>query len=142
MKISAFVFALTVAVFWGVAPIFGKMGLVNAQPGVALALRSFVVTVILFIWVGLTGKFSSMFSLTTSRSGLAIAAEGILASLLGHLAYYYALKSGSASKVVPITSAFPLVAMAVGILFLNEKLTFTSGLGGILIISGIILIKI
>ena len=68
-------------------------------------------------------------------------AEGLMASLLGHYAYFYALKFGKASSVVPVTAAYPLVAAMVAWLLLNETLTAGKLLGGLLVVLGIILIK-
>ncbi len=69
-----------------------------------------------------------------------LAGEGILASLLGHFAYYYALKYGEASKVVPLISAYPLITMAFGVLFLNETLSWQKIGGAVLIIFGLLLL--
>lgn len=142
MSAKVFIFALIAAFFWGIAPIFGKLGLVKTEdPTVALAFRSFVISIILLVWAGVTTNIGQLVSLATSKSGMFIAAEGIMASLLGHLAYYYAIKSGDVSKAVPITSSFPLFAVVVAILFLGEKLSITSVIGALLIVAGIILIK-
>lgn len=141
MPAKAFIFALIAALFWGVAPIFGKLGLVKAAPTVALTFRSFVLGIILLIWASVTTNIDQVVSLANSKSGILIAAEGIMASLFGHLAYYYAIKFGDASKMVPITSAFPLVAFILGILLLGEELAITSVIGALLIIAGIILIR-
>jgi len=64
-----------------------------------------------------------------------------MASLLGQLAYYYALKYSEASKVVPISSSFPLVTVALAFLFLHESMTLKKIFGTLLVILGIILIR-
>ena len=106
MQSKTFLYALTASFFWGLAPKFGKIGLVKADPTVALTLRSFVISFILLFWAVATGHLGDIHVLVTSKAGLLIAAEGICASLLGHLAYYYAIKSGDVSKMVPVASAF------------------------------------
>ena len=142
MQSKVFLFALATSFFWGVAPIFSKIGLKGTvDPTVALTLRSFVISFILLFWVITTGNLNEIYSLVTSKAGLFIAAEGICASLLGHLAYYYAVKYGDVSKVVPVTASFPLIAFILAILFLSEKLTPTKVIGAILIVAGIIVIK-
>jgi len=142
MSGKAFIFALITSLCWGIAPIFGKIGLVKVEPTVALVFRSIVVSIILVVWAAATTNIDQLFALAISKGGIAIAAEGIVASLLGHLAYYYALKFGEASKMVPVTSSFPLIAIILAVLFLGEKLSITSIIGALLIIAGIILIKI
>lgn len=141
MSTKTFIFVLVAALFWGIAPIFGKLGLAKPDPTVALVFRSFVVSLILLIWAVVTTNIGQVVSLAISKSGMLIAAEGIMASLLAQLAYYYVLKSGDVSKVVPVTSSFPLVAMILAVLVLGEKLSLTRVIGALLILEGIILIK-
>ncbi|HHY71363.1 MAG TPA: EamA family transporter [Thermoanaerobacterales bacterium] len=58
-----------------------------------------------------------------------------------HIFYFYALKYGEVSKIVPITSTFPLIALVLSVLFLHEKVTAINGFGVFLIICGIVLTK-
>lgn len=136
---KSLVFALITAFFWGLAPVFGKLGLESLSPFLALAVRSFIISAILLVFGLISGEFQN-FSID-SKSLLFIAGEGIFASLLGHLSYFYALKYGDVSQVVPITSSFPLVAFLAALLFFHEKITLVKGLGALLIIVGIILVK-
>jgi len=115
--------------------------LVKVDPTVALTFRSFVISFILLFWAIATGHLDDIYSLATSKAGLFIAAEGICASLLGHLAYYYAVKFGDVSRMVPVVAAFPLIALILAILFLSEKLTPTKVIGAILIVAGVVVIK-
>lgn len=100
-----------------------------------------MISFILLFWAVATGHLSGVYSLVTSKAGLFIAAEGICASLLGHLAYYYTVKYGDVSKMVPVTASFPLVTVILAILFLSEELTLTKAIGALLIIEGVILIR-
>ncbi|ADL08923.1 EamA family transporter [Thermosediminibacter oceani] len=136
---KSYIFALLTALFWGAAPILGKMGLAKLPPFLALSLRSFTISAVLLATGLLSGSFKNL-SIET-RSFLFIAGEGLMASLLGQLAYYYALKYSEASKVVPISSAFPLVTVALAFLFLRESLTLKKFFGTLLVILGIILIR-
>lgn len=133
-------FALLTMLFWGVAPILGKIGLVKAPPFASLTLRSLVITVILVVIGLFTGQLGTVMQLS-HRSALFIAGEGIFASLLGHLAYFYALKGGQASQVVPITSAFPIVTVVLAFWVLHESFTWKRVIGALLILGGVLLIK-
>jgi len=141
MQAKAFLFALTTSFLWGTAPILGKLGLVGADPAVALVLRSFTITAILAVWAALSGNLPEVGSLLSSRAGALIAVEGILASLLGHLAYYYALKYGKASSVVPVASSFPLFALIMAILVLGERPSWERALGVVLVVGGVRLLR-
>lgn len=135
-----FTFILLTIIFWGIAPIFGKIGLVKVEPVVGLAIRTFVISSILLVFCLFTGKLSN-FNQVTYKDVFFIGAEGIFASLLGHFAYYYALKLGDVSKVSPLLATYPVVTVFTAILFLGEKFTWNKFVGLIAIIAGVILVK-
>ncbi len=137
---KSLMFAFLGMLLWGIAPLFGKIGLVQVNPGLALSMRSIVITSLLMGWLLASGQFASL-TAVPPRAWLFIGLEGICASLLGHLAYYYALKHGEVSLVSPIMAGFPLVAALLAILFLGEKFTPTKLIGAFLIIIGVLIIK-
>lgn len=137
---NAYFLAGVAMLFWGIAPIFGKIGLGTLQPLAALTIRSVVISFILLIVVTIKGQWEFVAEVT-ARNTVYIALEGICAALLGQLAYYYALKLGEVGRVSPIAAAFPLVAVILGIVFLGEKITLYKMFASILIIAGIILLR-
>ncbi|MGI6307536.1 MAG: EamA family transporter [Dethiobacteria bacterium] len=137
---NAYVFALIGLIFWGIAPIFGKIGLVEVAPGLALFIRSSIITAILLVWLLVSGQAPCLAGVAP-RSWLFIGLEGICAALLGHLAYYYALKWGEVSLVSPVIAAFPVVTVLLAFLLLGEKFTPGKLVGTLLIVLGIIVLK-
>ena len=133
-------FVLLTIFFWGLAPIFGKIGLYRVEPIAGLAIRTFVIGAILLVVCLLTGKFSSI-AQATLKDVAYIAAEGICASLLGHYTYFYALKLGEVSKVSPLLATAPVVSLFAAVLLLGEKFTWGKFVGLMAIIAGVILIK-
>jgi len=133
-------FILLTIIFWGIAPVFGKIGLVKVDPLVGLAIRTFTIGAILLVVCLVTGKFAS-FSQVTLRDALFIGAEGIFASLLGHFAYYQALKLGDVSRVSPLLAAYPAVTVLAAVLVLGEKFSWSKLAGLLAIIAGVILVK-
>ena len=143
MPKSPTMLALLCALFWGLAPIFEKVGLRHLPPLPGVFVRSLVVTLI--TGLALAGLF------VFHREGLGevkmnlrwflwIAAGGISGGLLAQFLYYAALKSGAASRVAPIASAFPLVTVIFSILFLGEAITLTKVLGAGLVVAGVLLL--
>ncbi|HHY38195.1 MAG TPA: EamA family transporter [Clostridia bacterium] len=137
---KAYVFALLTALFWGLGPVFGKIGLYKVEPLTGLTARTVAVALVLLPYAVASGKMSGLAQMET-QSLVFLIAEGIFASLLGHLAYYYALKYGEAASLVPVTAAYPLVTVAVAGLLLGEQLTWTKVVGALLIVAGILVIK-
>ena len=140
MALTPYFFALICMLCWGLAPLSGKAGLAKVPPFAALLIRSFAVSAILLAG-GLLGGQLQQLPRIDARSASYIVLEGVLASLLGQLAYYYALKYGAASRVIPIASAFPVVAFVGALLLFGEKLTWPKGVGMGLIVAGILLLR-
>lgn len=124
----------------GLAPIFGKFGLKNVDPAVALSIRSFFISAIMLGWLMLNRDISPATDISAS-TWIFIALEGICVALLGQLFYYYALKSGDASMVVPLIASFPLFTFIIASIFLGDKVTGTKIAGLGLVIMGVILIR-
>ncbi len=136
-----YIFALLAAFFFGLAPIFGKLGLEGVNPALALCIRSFIISGIMLVWLVFNKDVSPLASVSLS-GWIFIALEGICAALIGQLLYYYALKSGDASVVVPLIATFPLVTFVLATLFLGDKLSITKISGILFTILGIVLLRI
>ncbi|EAX48550.1 protein of unknown function DUF6, transmembrane [Thermosinus carboxydivorans Nor1] len=138
--LKSFSFAVLALFCWGMAPLFGKLGLGGLEPLTALTIRSAVVTGLLALAVTAGGKWSAVLA-AAPRDVLFVALEGVCAALLGQLAYYYALKYGEVGRVSPVVSAFPLVALILAAVFFGEKITAGKAAGAVLIVAGIILLR-
>lgn len=135
-----FVFALIAALLWGVAPIFGKIGLVKTDPLTALTIRTSGVAVALLLINTFGGKVAVL-KAVGPKTWFFLIAEGLCAALFGHYAYLFALKYGKASSVVPITAAYPIITILLGAILLREYLTPGKIVGGLMVAAGVFLIK-
>jgi transporter family protein len=133
-------FALLAALFFGLAPVLEKRGLGEVEPLPGLFIRSAVVFSALLLAVVVSGKARALHGVDRNTV-LFLGAGGICGALIGHLFYYYALKAGKASEVVPVASIYPLVAVALAVLLLGEKVTLHKVAGAVLIAVGVMLIK-
>jgi bacterial/archaeal transporter family protein len=52
-----------------------------------------------------------------------------------------ALAKGEASRVVPISSVYPLVTVVASVAFLSERFTLTRGVGTALVVLGVVLLS-
>jgi transporter family protein len=139
-RMEVIFFALLAAFFFGLSPILEKTGLKETDPLTGLFIRSAVVFSILLLAVIALGKTGDIQNIDRTTI-MYLGAGGISAALVGHLLYYYALKGGEASEVVPVASIYPLVALVLAVVFLGEKATLQKLAGAILIVVGVILIK-
>jgi transporter family protein len=134
-----FLLILTI-IFWGTAPILDKIALNKGTPLQGLVIRSAAIMIVLCVGLLLTGRFKEAFCVDT-KSMVLFSASGIVAGLLGVFTYYSALKTGNASRIVPLASVYPMIAFILSILFLKENFTATKLLGTLFVILGIFLLK-
>jgi len=136
---AVFWLALFGMICWGIAPIFAKIGLSNVDPIAALAVRTLMAATLVTGWLGLSGDFNQFRSIPVN-SWVLIGIEAVLATLVGDLAYYAAIKKGEVSIVTVIMASSPLVTMIGAVLFLGEEINFYKIIGASFIILGIMLI--
>ncbi len=59
----------------------------------------------------------------------------------GLICFFYALTKGEATVVVPMTSAYPVIALILGAIVLSESITWPKVIGTLLVIAGVIVIS-
>jgi len=138
---KSFYFALLAAVVWGIAPIVEKAGLANIAPLSGVVMRSFGVIIGAAVLV-LCNNDSLRFALKADpKTMLLLVSGGVIASILGQIFFYNALKHGEASKMVPIAATYPLISFLLGLLFFGENFTIAKGMGMAFVILGVFLLR-
>ena len=133
-------FLLITMALWGSTPLLEKLGLKEVDPLMGIFIRSLVITVLLFVVYLFTGRLHELTKISL-RNFTLFSASGIMAGLVGMWTYYYVLKAGMTSKIVPIAASYPLITAILSILVLGENVTVQRLIGIVLTIFGIILIK-
>lgn len=136
---SSLLLALIGTICWGIAPIFGKLGLMKADALSALCLRTLIAAGMVICWLAFSGKSPSLRYFMPS-SYVFIALEAVLATLVGDLAYYAALKRGQAGSVMLVMSTSPLITLAMALVFLGEEPSWSQLIGAVLVVIGLLLI--
>lgn len=138
MKLMIFLFLTTL--FWGMAAIFDKLALGKTSPFTGMMVRQFILTgILLAVGVG-SGRLGNLGTLD-GRSIVLFGLSGICGGAAGLWTYYHALRLGGASLVVPITATYPLIAVLLSWLILQESLTISRIIGTALIVLGVWLVK-
>lgn len=128
------VLALLSAVFAAVTGILAKLGMTGINSNLATAVRTVVVLVMAWGIVFITGKQSEIQDIT-ARGWIFLILSGVTTGM-SWLCYFYALKLGEASKVIPIDKFSVVISMILAFVVLHEKLTVAKVLGGLLIAAG------
>ncbi|TDA70124.1 MAG: transporter [Clostridia bacterium] len=127
---------------WGLAPLFGKYGLRGASPMTALSVRTMIAASLVVAWTLGFGDIGQLRRVAASRNLVFIAVEALLATLVGDLAYFAALKHGNINQVTLVLAASPLVTIIAAYFFLGERLTLPQLLGAFLVVTGLFLVGI
>ncbi len=125
---------------WGVAPIIDKIALTNSDAWVAVIIRSWVIAIFATILMFIMGKTKAVFA-TDTKTVLLFSTSALMMGFLAMITFYLALKTQPASKIIPLTSIYPLVTALIAVAFLKESVSLERLLGVGLVVTGIWLVK-
>jgi bacterial/archaeal transporter family protein len=132
------VWALLSALFAGLTALLAKIGVANIDSNIATAIRTSVI--LLFSWSIVFAQRGGFNLHSIGRKAWLFLILSGLSTGLSWLCYFRALQIGPISKVAPIDKLSVVVAIALGALFLHERLTTREGLGGVFIVAGAIIL--
>lgn len=131
-------FALGSAFFAGLTAIFGKLGVEGLNSNLATLIRTVVILAMTAGIVTFRGEWQAPRALE-SRPVAFLILSGI-ATGLSWLLYYRALQMAPASMVAPIDKLSVAFAILLGVVFLGEALTLKLIFGGLLILTGVLVL--
>jgi uncharacterized membrane protein len=136
MTASGLIIAILSAVFYGLRPLFSKLGLNLAPMPVTSSLVQYVAAALLYtIFLAATGQFRRP---PSRRSLLFFAAGGVLQTV-GVIFLQYGLNQSEVATVYPISASAPLLTFFLSYTALRnaERLTVWDLLGTVIAVSGI-----
>ena len=130
------IYAILSAFFASLVAIFGKIGIKGVDSNLAVAIRT--VIIVFFAWaiVLVQGNASELQKI--SKYSYTFIILSAIATGLSWLFYYKALQLGEASKVAPIDKLSVALTIGLAFIFLGEKPTICSVLGGGLVAVGVL----
>jgi len=128
------IYALFSAFFAALTAIFAKVGIKGVDTDLATAIRTVVILVIAWIIAFARGGVATI--QTLSRQNILFLCLSGIATGLSWIFYFKALQLGKVSQVEPVDKLSVALAIILSILFLGEALTWKTGVGALLIISG------
>ncbi|MDO4586870.1 MAG: EamA family transporter [Planctomycetia bacterium] len=131
-------YAILSAIFAALVAILAKLGIHGIDSNLATAIRTVVILAITWGIVLFSGKMDGISTL--SRVNWIFLILSGIATGLSWLFYFKALQLGDASKVAPIDKLSVAIAIFLGIVVLGEPADPKVILGGLLILSGTIVI--
>ncbi len=132
------VFGLLSAVFAGLVGVVGKRGLDVVDPTLGTAVRAVVMALFLVVAALALGKARGVAAIPQGALGW-IALSG-LCGAASWLCYFWALRWGPAGPVAALDRLSVAFALVFAALFLRERLTPATILGGALMVLGALLV--
>jgi len=123
-------------VFWGLWAFVPKLVIARISPFTAIvyeAIGSVIVAAIVLIFFRDKVHFTDL-----SSGGLAIFAG--VCGMVGVLSYFWAIKTGPVSIVITVTALYPILAILLALVFLNEAVTVKQIIGMVFALIGVGLI--
>ncbi len=127
-------FAFGSALFAGLTSILAKCGIRQTDSSVATSIRTIVVLLFSWLMVWIVGSQSQL-SEISGKTLLFLVLSG-LATGGSWLCYFRALQLGDVNKVVPVDKSSTVLTILLAAIFLQEGITWTKGVGVVLIAVG------
>ncbi|PSK93514.1 EamA family transporter [Taibaiella chishuiensis] len=131
-------YAILSAVFAALTAILAKMGIKGISGNLATAIRTVVILFVAWGIIVFSGELREL--KTLSKNNLLFLVLSGLSTGLSWICYFKALETGNASKVAPIDKLSVAITMGLAFLILKEPLDVKTIIGGLLIVSGSIII--
>jgi transporter family protein len=138
---DAILLAALAAATWGTSAFFEKMGVTGGDPLGGVLARSVGVgagcVVFALAWPAAARSFVRL----PLKSALFFALGGAMASVLGQIFFYQALRKSEIGRVSAVGGAWPAVAFLLGMAFLGEPFSWKRAGGVVLVALGVFLIR-
>lgn len=127
-------FAAASAFFAGITAILAKCGIRQTDSTVATALRTYVVLVMAWVMVPVSGQWSGIQDIT-GRAMVFLVLSGLCTGA-SWLCYFKALQIGDINRVVPVDKTSTVLTILLALLFLGEGVTPVKTVAMVLILAG------
>ncbi|MEY2434617.1 MAG: hypothetical protein QOC92_4342 [Acidimicrobiaceae bacterium] len=131
--------AVVAGLFYGIAFVYMRRHLTGIEPTVAAAGQLVMATVLSLPFAVATTVTSGLH--LTPRRALAIGALGFVGTGLAYILNYRIIADLGATRASVVTYMIPVVAVTVGVVVLGEPFEWRLVLGGLLIVTGIALLR-
>jgi len=141
---SDFLFGITISFMaswsWAFGTLYTKDQAKAFNPYFSLGLQMLISGIVLTSLTGITGDFIPLSEIPW-QSWMAIAYLLIFGSVISFIAYLYALQHLSTQQTSIYAYINPVVAVILGVLIFNEKITLFIAIGGVISLYGVFIIN-
>ncbi len=140
-SVSGVIVILAAAAAWALGTIMARRVTIPSSPALASGMQLLCGGAALLILGAAAGEFSSLrLGQVSARSWLALAYLIVMGSIVAFSAYGIAVRALPTATVATYAYVNPVIAVLLGALILNERLTPAMIGGGVLIVSAVVLV--
>jgi len=125
---------------WAIATLYTKRQAVNFNPYFGLGLQMIISGIVLYSFSSITGRAVALTAIPW-QSWAAIAYLVIFGSLIAFVCYLYALQNLPTEQASIYAYINPIVAVVLGSIVFDEKLTIYLAIGGLVTLLGVYLVN-
>ncbi len=142
-EIFGYLLTIDAIITWGLASLVYKYGLRKTNAQATLLSRLLIVTLSTFVLSLFLGNYSLILELNNQELFDYVVASIIsgISVTVGDLMYFYSLKKIDASRAFPLTALSLVFVYPFSALFFGEQITIHVLVGGILMLSSVVLIS-
>ena len=141
ISVAGVLIILGAAAAWALGTIMARRAVIPSSAALASAMELLAGGAALLVLSGATGEFSSLhLGQVSARSWLALGYLIVFGSIVAFSAYGIAVRSLPTATVATYAYVNPVIAVLLGALILNERLTPATIAGGVLIVGAVVLV--
>ncbi len=133
-------FSLTATITWAIATLYTKKQATYFNPYFSLGIQMLISGIVLYSFSSATGKAISLTAIPW-QSWAAIAYLVIFGSFIAFICYLYALQNLPTEQASIYAYINPIVAVVLGSLIFDERLTVFLAMGGLVTLLGVYLVN-
>jgi drug/metabolite transporter (DMT)-like permease len=130
---------LLAAICYAFSSVFARRNAKGVSPIVQAFVPLLVADAVMWLLVPLFESPVTLPSLPITW--LAVVWLGLVGSCIAYLLYFYLLHAIGPTRATMVTYTFPVIGVALGVIFLNESLDISLLLGGALVIGSIVIVN-
>jgi bacterial/archaeal transporter family protein len=134
------VMGLLCAVSWAIGSVSIRNLARKLDPFTLNAPRTLAGGMLMMLLVLATGRLPLYATVTPYKLFFLIASITI-SSVIGDALYVTSIARMGVSRTIPIANSYPVLTLALGLIFLHEKLSWSIGIGLILVLAGVMLVS-
>lgn len=130
-------YLLLAIILWGLGAFFDKLTLKYTDAHSAFFIRLLLMIIVFIPAVLWRFKITRYLEFTASKAAVIYVALSAVVTMGGMFFYLKALQGEEASRIIPLSSTYPVITFILAVALLGENFTWLKALGTVLVSAGV-----